>query len=97
MQSTYSVYGTRLHLILEDHIAETYNSAIQAFFDAQKNHLERTGSEWIFTEPLLINWTEEESTVYDKFAVIMNLLVELNGGSLDLKEEDCTSDFLVKL
>lgn len=97
MQSTYSVYGTDVHLILDDEFAENYNNAQHEFFDAQKVHMEKVGSAWTGTEPLYIKWSEEQRKAFDDFAVLMNHMVELNGGSLNITEESMTSDYLVKL
>ena len=98
MQSYYSWMGSPLHLILNDDFAAAYNRAQAAFFQAQKDHLARTGSPWDpVNEQLLIHWTPEESSAFDKIAVFMNSYVELNGGGLNITEEQMTSDFLVKL
>lgn len=97
MQSLYSWMGTRLHLILEDDFADKYNRAQKAFFEAQMTHVERTHQQWLGHETLLIPWTDEEWKAFDDMARIINLLCEVNGGSLDIKQEDITSDYLVKL
>lgn len=97
-QSTYAVYGSPLHLILEDSLAEAWNRAQKAFFDAQVNHKVRYDREWDpVNESLLIKWTDEEQKAYDDIARLINLLIEINGGSLDLFLEQMTSDYLVKL
>lgn len=97
-QSYYSWMGTRLHLLLEDDLAEAYNRAQVVYFEAQDRHLERTGLKWDpVSEPLLIHWTEEEQLAWDKLARIVNLLVEVNGGSLSIPEEEMSSDYLIKL
>lgn len=97
-QSYYSWMGTPLHLILDDDFAAAYNRAQAAFFQAQKDHLARTGSHWDpINEHLLIHWTDEEQSVFDQFAVFMNSYIELNGGSLHITDEEMTSNYLVKL
>lgn len=99
MQSVYSVFGTRLHLVLEDSFAETYNRAAQAFLDSQQRHLEETGEEWTPTNPIKMYWTEEEHAAWDKFAKFINGYIEFVGGSVDLgyKDEPYPSDRLVKV
>lgn len=97
VQSTYAVYGSHLHLILSDEFAENYNAAQRAFFEAQKLHKARTGSEWTGHETIEINWTTEMRDAFNKFAELMNLMIEINGGSLALMEDDMTSDYLVKV
>lgn len=96
MQSYYSVYGTRLHLLLEDEFAANYNRAQDAFAEAQKAHKDTTGQNWQ-GEQMWIYWTDAEQNAFNKFADLLNLLIEVNGGSLELKEEDLTSMHLIKL
>lgn len=97
MQSAYSFYGSRLHLILEDDVAEGYNRNAKAFYDAQINHKERTGTKWNPLEPLWMVTNDADQKAYDDVARLMNLLIEINGGSLEITEEEMTSDYLVKL
>ncbi len=98
MQSAYSMYGSRLHLVLEDEVADAYNRCVDAFLEAQEVHKERTGIRWNpKTEPIWINWNEEDQQIYEKIGNIINLLAEVNGGGLDIPEEEITSDYLVKL
>jgi hypothetical protein len=97
-QSVYSFFGSRLHLVLADEVAEGYNRWNQAFFDAQKNHRELHGRVWDpSNEPLLMDISDEDRKHYDDVASLINQLIDINGGSLDLPEEECASDFLVKL
>ena len=96
-QSTYSWMGSQLHLVFEDDIANAYNRAQDAFIEAQREYRERTGQEWTGRESLLMNWTQEEQSAWNNVAKIVNLLVDINGGSLAIMEEDITSDYLVKL
>lgn len=98
MQSTYSWMGSPLHLVLEDEFAEAYNQAMDAWFEAQENHKVRTGHEWDpVNEPILIDWTDDQRKAWDDFAKLMNLLIEINRGNLDIPEEVITSDYLVKV
>lgn len=97
MQSAYSWMGSRIHLVLEDEVADRYNRFQQAWFDAQTNHKKRTGAPWDPTTPLLIDFADEDKVAWDAIGSIINQLVALNGGGLDIPEEEMTSDFLVKL
>lgn len=100
MQSVYAVYGSKLHLIFEDEFADKANRAQRAFLAAQVAHRERTGSGWNPREDptLLINVDSEDMAAWNGLADLINQLIELNGGGLDLPEEDMTSDdFLVKV
>jgi len=96
-QSTYSWCGSQLHLVLDDDLAANYNRAQSAFFEAQKLHMRKTGQQWTGVEPLFITWTEEEQAAYSNFAKLINTLIEVNGGSLAITEEEMTSDYLIKL
>ena len=97
MQSYYSFLGSPLHLLLEDQIADAYNRTTQAFFDAQKNHQKRTGSKWTPEQPLWMETNDEDKAAWKAVADVINLLIKINGGGLDIPEDQCTSDFLVKL
>jgi hypothetical protein len=97
MQSAYSFMGSRLHLVLEDDVADAFNRMQDAWFDAQKNHKEKIGTEWNPAEPLLIDCAREDTDVWNKIGSLINLLIEINGGSLHIPEEEMTSDYLVKL
>jgi len=97
MQSYYSFYGSPLHLILEDEIADGYNRAAKAFYEAQEAHLERTGTRWDHSEPLLMHTTDKDQAAFDAVGSIINVLAEVNGGGLDIPEEEITEDYLIKL
>lgn len=96
-QSIYSVYGSRIHLLLDDEFASNWNKARLAFFEAQKKHLARTGTQWTGNEKLEMDLKPEELKAFNDFAELMNLMIKLNGGSLDLAVEDMTDDYLVKV
>ena len=97
MQSLYSVYGTKIHLLLEDEFAANYNRAQDALIEAQKQFLTTTGQQWTGLEEIYVEWSKEERSAFNDFADLMNKLIELNGGSIDIREEDMQSDYLVKL
>jgi len=92
MQSYYAWYGSPLHLIIEDEIAEACNRFAQAFMDAQRDHKERTGTQWDPSEPLMIVTNNRDQKAYDDMARVINLMVEVNGGGLTIAEEDMPSD-----
>lgn len=96
-QSAYSWMGTRIHFVLKDEVADAYNRAQDAFVEAQKHYKETTGRDWTGMEALWMNWTIDEQTAWNRIAGIINDLVELNGGALDIPEEEMTSSYLVKL
>ncbi len=97
MQSVYSWMGTRIHLVLEDDLATAYNRAQVAFFEAQNRYQRVHGSTWTGKEPLDFYWQEGDGDAYNKIASVINLLIEVNGGTLDIQEEETTSDYLIKL
>lgn len=94
MQHTYSFLGSPLHLVLEDKIAEGYNRAVDAFVEAQFEYMERTHLEWTPDQPLNMRTSKEDMEAYSNIGRIINLLVEINGGAIDITEEQCTSDHL---
>lgn len=96
MQSVYSVYGTKLHLILDDDFAEAYNRASEKFTTAtvDPNNVDVVKS----TVTLTLDMTDEERHAFNTFADLLNRLIEINGGGIwFMTEEDCTSNYLIKL
>lgn len=97
MQHTYSYLGSPLHLVLEDEIADGYNRFHDAFMEAQFEYMERTHLEWAPDQPLNLRATKEDMESYDKVGRVINLLVEINGGGLEIPEDQCTSDHLIRV
>jgi len=95
-QSAYSYNGTRIHLVIDDDVAAAYNRAQDAFFEAQRHFKSVHGSDWTYEHPLEINWTKEEARAWNNLAAVINALVTLNEGGIDVADE-MTSDYLVKL
>lgn len=96
-QSVYSFLGSPLHLVLEDEIAERYNRFVDSFLEAQVEHEKRHGRKWDPNEPLRMKVQKGDNEAYSKVGRIINLLVEVNGGGLEISEEQVTSDFLEKV
>jgi hypothetical protein len=98
MQHAYAVFGSRLHLVLEESVADAYNRFTDAFMQAQTNHMQEHGTQWDpETEPLLIKFAEDDKRIWSAVGNIINQLIELNGGGLELWPDECTSDYLVRL
>jgi len=97
MQHTYSWLGSPLHLVLEEKIADGYNRTHLAFIEAQSFFKAKYGVPWTPELPLEMNVTSEDLEAYDQFGQLLNLLIKINGGSLDIPEEQCTSNVLVRL
>lgn len=96
MLSAYSWHGTRIHLVLKDDVADAYNKAQDAWYKAQTDHKDRTGTQWDPKDPLWIELSDAEKDAWNCIAHIINILAEVNSG-LDIPEEEITSDYLVKL
>ena len=96
MQSVYSFYGSPLHLVLEDEIAEGYNRVADAFLSAQEEHYAVNGTHWDPQTAIVLNLSDEDVKAYNAVGSVINLLCDINGG-LDIPEDQCTSDKLVKL
>jgi hypothetical protein len=96
-QSLYSVFGSPLQIILDDGIAERYNRFINEFLDAQVRYEQKHGKLWGPDKPLPMITNKRDHGAYDIVAKLMNYMIGINGGNLDLPEEQCTSDFLEKL
>jgi hypothetical protein len=97
MQHTYSFCGSPLHLVLEDKIAEGYNRFTDAFLAGQKKFKEENGTNWTPDQPLWLEFQPEDKEAYDKVGRIINLLAEINGGAIEITEEQCTSDHLIRV
>jgi len=97
-QSYYRVFGSPLTLLLDDRLAENYNSFTTALFEAQQRVIEETGESWNPTTQSLDIDTEQECIdAFNTFGEFMNSYIKMNGGSLKLSEEDVFSDYLVKI
>lgn len=93
--STYSFgIDSPLKFELSDEYAALYNRATQAFFDAQSNHKERTGSKWTPGQPLEIDMTKEEMTAFNGFKQVLEEALKNYGKPV--KENELTDDFLIK-
>ena len=97
MQHVYSYLGSSLHLVLEDEIAEGFNRTHDAFMEAQFEYMERTHIQWTPDQPLKMRVTQEDMDSYHKVGRVINLLVEINSGGLNIPEEQCTSDHLIRV
>lgn len=96
-QSMYSFCGSQLHLMLDDAIVEGYNRFVDAFLDAQIQHEKRHGHKWQYDEDLLIKTRKSDRLAYHAVGDVINHMIAVNGGSLHIREEDCTSEHLEKL
>lgn len=97
MQHAYSYCGSRLHLVLEEDIAEGFNRFHDAFISAQLRHKEIHGRDWQSEEPLWMEFNEKDKHGFDEVGRIINLLAEINGGGIAITEEECTSDHLIRV
>ena len=93
MQSTYSFYGSKLHLILEDEVAERYNRVSVAFANVNAEELQANPD-----KPFWLKGIEDvDMEAWNGVADVINKLIEINGGSLDIPEEEILYNCLVKL
>lgn len=96
MQYAYSWCGTRITFVLEESVAENYNAVVDKFFAAQKQHEEQDMFKWTPKLPIRMDLSEEQLFAFNKIGELINLLAELNGGSIDIPEEEVTSDYLIR-
>lgn len=97
MQHTYSYFGSQLHLVLEDEIAEGFNRFHDAFMAAQIRFKEENGRPWTADDALMMEFRPEDKEAFDKVGRVIDLLVEINGGGIEISEEQCTSDHLIRV
>jgi hypothetical protein len=97
MQHTYSLYGSPLHLILEEKVADGHNRVHLGFMEAQKKFKEEYGIQWTPELPIQINASHEDLKAYDDIAKLLNFLIEINGGSLDISEDQCVTSTLDRI
>lgn len=81
-QPMYSWYGTPLHIPCSERMADAYNRRLEQFQEAQKEYYDRTGKRWDGRAPLMMQKDVEASEAYNKIGKIINLLVDLCGGSI---------------
>lgn len=96
-QSVYSFCGSPLHLVLDDGIAERYNRFINEFLDAQGRYKDKYGKKWEPNKALPMQTNKNDHKAYDVVGRLINYMIGINGGSLSIPEEQCTSDILEKL
>lgn len=96
-QSVYSFLGSPLHLVLADRVAEGYNHTVDAFIQAQLDHEKRTGQKWNEKNPLRMPNNKNDLDAYNRVAKVINLLIKINGGDLDIPEGQCVSDYLERI
>lgn len=97
MQYTYSFLGSPLHLVLKDEIAEGYNRFVDSFLAAQELFAEEYGVKWTPELPIEPKIRRGDVDAYNNVGRVINLLVEINGGALDISEEQCTSPYLIRI
>ena len=93
MQSIWSFYGSKLHLVLDDEVAERYNRVSVAFANADTSALQDNPENYIW----LSGVDSKDMEAWNAIADLINKLIEINGGSLDIPEEDMPYNCLVKV
>ena len=93
MQSTYSFYGSQLHLILEDEVAERYNRVSEALANVDTKAIQANPDNWFWLSGI----DDADMAAWNAIAELINKLIEINGGSLDIPEEEMPYNHLVKL
>lgn len=93
MQSVWSFYGSQLHLVLDDEVAERYNRVSKAFANVDDEALQNNPEGYFRLEGV----DNKDLESYNAIADIINKLIEINGGSLAIPEEDMLYDCLVKV
>ena len=97
-QSYYSWCGTRLHLILDDDLAKAFNRADTKFVHAQKQFKADNGRDWKPLEDFLDHgWDGEELMAWNAISEIINHLVKINGGTLQITKTEMSTRHLIKL
>ena len=97
MQHNYSYLGSPLTLFLEEKVAEGYNRFTDAFIAAQKLFKEEYGIDWTPELPLEPKCSSEDIEAYNAVGDLINLLVKINGGFLEIDESQLTSQYLVRV
>lgn len=93
MQSTYSFYGSQLHLILEDEVAERYNRVSEALANVDAKAIQANPDNQFWLSGI----DGADMAAWNAIAELINKLIEINGGSLDIPEEEMPYNHLVKL
>lgn len=93
MQHAYSWCNTRIHLVLEDDIAATYNRAFDKYLKAKK---EFPNAE-ISGDILTFDFTEEEMDAWSGIRKIINDIIELNHGRIDIQGLEMSSNYMTRV
>lgn len=93
MQSVWSFYGSKLHLVLDDEVAERYNRVSVAFANADTSAIQKNPENYIW----LSGVDSKDMEAWNAIADLINKLIEINGGSLYIPEEDMLYNCLVKV
>ena len=93
MQSIWSFYGSKLHLVLDDEVAERYNRVSKAFANVDAEALQKNPEGCFWLEGV----DNKDLEAWNAIADLINKLIEINGGSLDIPEEDMPYNCLVKV
>lgn len=96
--SIYSYMGSRVHLGMDDRLAEDYNQAMHAWFQAQKDfekvHGRKCTTDELIKGEVLIRVTNQQAEAYNAVAKFMNKMYD---DGLVLTEEECSSEYLIKV
>jgi len=90
------MFGSPMVILLEEHVADGYNHFVEAFLKAQTDYKEKHGTEWDPSTSILIDVSEQDQRHYNEVAGLMNMLIDINQGALNITEEDIKSDFLIR-
>lgn len=99
-QHAYSWNGSRIHVVVEDSIADAYNRAFDKFLQAQRDFKSLTGRRWTpadGNETLFITWDDAEMEAWNNMAQVVNSIVKLNGGSIDIQGAEMNSNYLKRV
>jgi hypothetical protein len=93
-QPMYLYCGSSLRIQASPEMAAAYNRFIDKFSTATKAFEAAHGRPWEATYQLSLNVTESEIKAYNTVADIINLMVVMCGGAINIREEDMPTNHL---
>lgn len=94
--SLYSFFGTSFLVEVDDQEAATYNNVMTAFLEAQRDfERKHHGRKWTPDLPLEIDAADADIEIWNRLG--SDLCERFNNASPEVKLEEMSSDYLVKM
>lgn len=93
-QPIYSYCGTSIHIPASEEMAAAYNRFVDELATAMKKFEASHERIWESKDQFSLDVTDEEIKAYNTVADIINAMVDLCGGAINIREEDMPTNHL---